>query len=246
MALVPFKYNDFLTEAGDLITTQFEDKDVFNRYLKLLKTESQTLLGVYRDLMQKRDIDTATGAQLDIIGDIVGQKRTVAGADIFPFFGFVGNVASNSFGTLFKPTVGGYWYSLGQEIGKDVTLSDDLYRKIIKAKIIKNNSSGRKEDYVRFGAFVLNAKINFQDDGGGKSTVLVGRRMTQFEKALMAYVFDGLDYRFTYTPKPLGVGINAQEFDATGTLGFLGTPNAKGMITLSYPFNGGIFADVYF
>ena len=118
MALVPFKYNDFLTEAGDLITTQFEDKDVFNRYLRLLKTESQTLLGVYRDLMQKRDIDTATGAQLDIIGDIVGQKRTVAGADIFPFFGFVGNVASNSFGTLFKQTVGGYWYSLGQEIGK--------------------------------------------------------------------------------------------------------------------------------
>lgn len=246
MALVPFKYNDFLTEAGDLITTQFEDKDVFNRYLRLLKTESQTLLGVYRDLMQKRDIDTATGAQLDIIGDIVGQKRTVEGADIFPFFGFVGNVASNSFGTLFKSTVGGYWYSLGQEIGKDVTLSDDLYRKIIKAKIIKNNSSGRKEDYVRFGAFVLDTKINFQDDGGGKSTVLVGRRMTQFEKALMAYVFDGLDYKFTYTPKTLGVGINAQEFDAIGTLGFLGTPNARGMITLSYPFNGGIFADVYF
>ena len=62
----------------------------------------------------------------------------------------------------------------------------------------------------------------------------------------MAYIFEGLDYNFTYTPKPLGVGIEVQEFDSTGTLGFLGTTGAKGMITLSYPFGGGVFADAYF
>lgn len=33
---------------------------------------------------------------------------------------------------------------------------------------------------------------------------------------------------------------------ALGTLGFLGTPGAKGMISLSYPVDGGIFADAYF
>lgn len=246
MALVPFKYNNFLTEAGELITTQFEDKDVFNKYLRLLKIESQNLLSVYRDLMQKRDIDSATGAQLDIIGDIVGQKRTLAQADLFPFFGFTGAAAANSFGSLYKPNVGGYWYSLGQKIGEDVTLSDDLYRKIIKAKIIKNNSSGRNEDFIAFGNFVLDAKVNFDESSPANGIVLIGRRMTLFEKSLLSYVFDGLDYKFTYTPKPLGVGLQAQEFDASGTLGFLGTPNAKGMISLSFPFNGGIFADLYF
>lgn len=247
MALVPFKFNNFLSESEDLITTQFEGKDVFNRYLRLLKIESQRILGVARDLMQKRDIDSATGAQLDIIGDIVGQPRTIVNADLFPFFGFQGNVAANSFGTVFKETVGGYWYSLGQKIGGDVTLSDDVYRMIIKAKIIKNNACGTNEDYIKFGNFVLNTPVSFEtdEDGNAGAVVLIGRRITMFEKALMAYVFEGLDYDFTYTPKPLGVGIEVGNFDGSGTLGFLGTPGAKGMISMSYPFDGGVFADAY-
>lgn len=248
MALIPFKYNNFLAESGELVTTQFEDKDVFNRYLRLLKVESQELLNVFRDLMQKRDIDSAQGHQLDIIGRIVGQERTLAAADLFPFFGFQGAVAAQSFGTLGRPTIGGYWYSLGDSIGDDVTLSDDMYRTLIKAKIIKNNARGTNEDYIKFGNFVLGAQVVFENEGGGNAgaTVLIGRRMTLFEKAVMAYVFEGLDYNFTYSPKPLGIGLEVGEFDSSGTLGFVGTPLAKGMITLSYPYNGGIFADVYF
>ena len=71
------------------------------------------------------------------------------------------------------------------------------------------------------------------------------------ERALMAYVFPGLDYNQTYVPKALGVGIEVGIFDALGTLGFLGTPGAKGMISLSYPVDGvfsqtHIFTDAYF
>lgn len=246
MALIPFEYNDFVAESEDLITTQFQDKDIFKRYLKLLKLGVQETLSVARDLMQKRDIDSATGAQLDIIGEIVGQPRTLINTDLYPFFGFEGDLVANSFGTYYNNQIGGYWYSYGGKIGGDVTLNDEQYRLIIKAKIIKNNAKGTNEDYIHFGNFVFGTTIKFFDDHSGKSTVLVGRRMTLFEKAIMAYVFEGTDYNFTYHPKPLGVGIGVGEFDATGTLGFLGTPGAKGMISLSYPFNGGVFANAYF
>lgn len=246
MALIPFEYNNFIEESEELITTQFQDKEIFKRYLRLLVIGIQETLAVSRDLMQKRDIDSATGAQLDIIGDIVGQPRVLLNADLYPFFGFQGDLAANSFGTYYNKQIGGYWYSYGGKIGGDVTLNDEQYRLIIKARIIKNNSKGTNEDYIRFGNFVFNTTISFESDGGGKSTVLVGRRMTLFEKAIMAYVFEGTDYNFTYHPKPLGVGIGYAEFDATGTLGFLGTPGAKGMISLSYPFDGGIFANAYF
>lgn len=246
MALIPFEYNDFVAESEDLITTQFQDKDIFKRYLKLLKLGAQEALAVARDLMQKRDIDSATGAQLDIIGDIVGQPRTLINTDLYPFFGFQGDLVANSFGTYYNNQIGGYWYSFGGKIGGDVSLNDEQYRLIIKAKIIKNNARGTNEDYIRFGNFVFNTDIKFENDFGGKSTVLVGRRMTLFEKAIMAFVFEGTDYNFTYHPKPLGVGVGYNEFDATGTLGFLGTPGAKGMISLSYPFNGGVFANAYF
>lgn len=248
MALIPFEVNDFATESEELITTQFQDKDVFKRYLRLLQSGIQEQILVKRDLMQRRDIDSAQGAQLDIIGDIVGQRRVLAQADLYPFFGFEGSLAANSFGTYYKPSIGGYWYSYGSRIGADVELNDDQYRQIIKAKIIKNNAHGTNEDFIAFGNFVLNAKVGFENDSGASSTttVLVGRRLTMFEKALVSFVFEGLDYDFTYTPKPLGVGIQVGEFDALGTLGFLGTPGAKGMISLSYPFDGGIFADAYF
>lgn len=248
MALIPFEFNDFIAESEEFVTTQFEDKDVFKRYLRLLKVECQELLVVFRDLIQKRDIDSASGAQLDIIGEIVGQERTIADADLYPFFGYLGHLAANSFGTVHNTTLGGYWWSYGTKMGADVRLNDSQYRQIIKAKIIKNNAKGTNEDYIKFGNFVLGAKVDFDIDSGASSdtTVLVGRRMTMFEKALMVYVFEGLDYNFTYTPKPLGVGLNVEEYDANGTLGFLGTVGAKGMITLSFPFNGGIFADAYF
>lgn len=248
MALVPFDYNDFIVEGEELVTTQFEDKPVFNKYLRLIKMECQELLTVFQQLMQQRDIDSAQGAQLDIIGNIVGQERVIASADLYQFFGFEGHLAAQSFGTVFNPALGGYWLSYGSPIGSDVRLSDTQYRQIIKAKIIKNNSRGTNEDYIKFGNFVLNAPVSFTVDSGAESfaTVLIGRRMTLFEKALMSYVFEGVDYNFTYTPKPLGIGIRVEEYDAVGTLGFLGTPGAKGMITLSYPFNGGIFADAYF
>lgn len=248
MALVPFEMNNFIQESEDIVTTQFQDKDVFNRYLRLLKSECQTLLGVFKDMIQLRDIDSARGAQLDIIGRIVGQDRTIVNGDLFPFFGYQGILISESFGTVFNKTIGGNWWSLGTPIGGNVTLSDEQYRLLIKAKIIKNNSQGRNEDYIKFGNFVLNAEVEFQDDSGAfsQATVLVGRRLTLFEKALMAFVFEGLDYNLTYSPKPLGVGIQVGVFDVNGTLGFAGTPNAKGMISLSFPSDGGIFADAYF
>lgn len=246
MALVPFEYNNFLTDGEDLITTQFQDKDIFNRYLRLMKIGVQETLSVARDLIQKRDIDSATGAQLDIIGNIVGQPRVLINTDLYPFFGFQGALAAESFGTYYNNQLGGYWYSYGGKIGGDVSLNDEQYRLIIKAKIIKNNAKGTNEDYIRFGNFVFNTQISFENDHSGKSTVLVGRRMSLFEKAIMTYVFEGVDYNFTYHPKPLGVGIGYAEFDSTGTLGFLGTPGAKGMISLGFPFNGGIFANAYF
>lgn len=248
MALVPFYQNDFFAESEEIITTQFSDKVIFQKYLRLLKLSFQEILEVERQLIQERDIDSAIGKQLDIIGDIVGQPRTLADADLYQFFGFQGALAAESFGTQFNPGIGGYWWSAGTRFGADVVLTDDDYRKIIKAKIIKNNSRGTNEDYIKFGLFVLNAPIDFGVDIGANSVALVrvGRRMTLFERALMSYVFEGVDYNFTYTPKPLGVGIQVEEYDAIGTLGFLGTPGARGMISLSYPVGGGVFADAYF
>src|SRR4030067_968172 len=75
MALVPFTEQQYLTEARDRITQQFVDKDIIDRYLQLLLDQQESIQQVFKDLLQKRSIDEATGATLDIIEEIVGQQR---------------------------------------------------------------------------------------------------------------------------------------------------------------------------
>ena len=86
--ITPFTEVQYLEEARDRVTEQFKDKTVFDKYLQLLIDQQDSIQQVFKDLIQKRSIDEATGATLDIIGEIVGQPRELISADLFNFFGF--------------------------------------------------------------------------------------------------------------------------------------------------------------
>ena len=85
---------DYLAEGRGRVTEQFKNKPVFDAFLKLVMDYLNELQTVYKDLMQLRSINTATGAQLDLIGNIVGQPRTLVNYDAFPYFGFDGATAA--------------------------------------------------------------------------------------------------------------------------------------------------------
>ena len=70
------------------VTEQFEDADVFKRYLDLLMSGSMEMQEVLRQLKELRWIDTATGSMLDIIGKIVGQERYVNESTLEKYFTF--------------------------------------------------------------------------------------------------------------------------------------------------------------
>ena len=106
MAINPFEFKDYIEESKELITDQFRDKPVFNKFLELLLSPNMELQEVFRQLMQERSLDTAVGAQLDLLGELVGQPRTLINADLFTFFGFLGNISADSFGDLNDPICG--------------------------------------------------------------------------------------------------------------------------------------------
>lgn len=241
MALIPFEVNNFEADVNEIITMQFYDKPVFRKYLTLAKQEFAELMETQRALMQERDIDSAIGAQLDIIGKIVGQERVMKGMDVTNWFGFLDNVLSDTFGELSGTPVGGVWWSLGQPYGTDLILDDDKYRIMIKAKIIKNTSNGTNEDFIRFARFVLNSTVEFLEDEGGRAKVQINKPLSLFERTLIAQIFEGEFYNYSYYPRPLGVFITIID-GVQGDLGFLDTPGAKGMVSLGLPSDGGIFA----
>lgn len=245
MALVPYNIPNVDERLEEIITTQFRDQPVIHKFLRLWTAEVEDLFVVWQSLAQDRDIDSATGDVLDIIGRIVGQERTIVGADLYDFFGFRGHIQALGFGDTYVEGVGGRWWSLGAPMGGNVTLDDEQYRLLIKARIMRNTSRGTPEDMLRYIQFVFGVEGKFTWNEGAMARVGVGRKLSNFEKALIAAEFTFQKYPTYYSPKPLGVGLELFEYDSLGTLGFVGTPNAKGMITLSNPtFDGGVFGSV--
>lgn len=239
MALNTFYENDFKAEALARITEQFKDKPVFQKYLFLLLAGSTEALTVVKDLMQLRSLDTAVGEQLDVLGRIVGQDRVLVGADTFKYFGFDGATEASTYGSSYNDAIGGYWYSYGKPLGGNIQLNDAQYRLFIKAKIKKNTTLSTVEDVLEFLSFVFDVRSFVVSGEAGTAIIRVSRRLSSFERSLLNYVGEDGTY---FVPRPLGVKLEIEEPLSDGTLGFLGTPFALGMVSL-YTVNptGGVF-----
>lgn len=239
MSVNPFITEDYLGTARSRSTIQFEQDSapVFDKFLQLVFSEAMEIQISKRDLMQLRSIDTAEGAQLDIIGEIVGQPRTLVDVDLFTFFGFRGHWNSDSYGDLNDPSVGSVWWDGESPTTGNITLSDNLYRILIKAKIAKNVTRATPEDVMNFANFVFNTSgSTVVDEGGAKFRLLVGRVLTRQEVGLLRYINREAGYESTLLPKPIGVGMDYGSFDYDSFFAFQGIPNAKGYGSLGYTY----------
>lgn len=239
----PFQSVDYLVDARDRVTEQFKKKIVFDKYLQLMVQSSIEIEDVYRQLLQERSIDTAVGAQLDVIGDIVGQDRTLLAVDVIDYFGFQGKVNAGSFGTLSDPTAGEIFFSLNSPVAGNVQLSDDVYRLFIKAKIAKNSTSATPEETEQAIRMIFGVDKVQITEGTANFTVLVGKQLSSMERALLDYVSYSSGYPSRLIPKPIGVGIKYGQFDGNNFFGFAGVKGAKGFGSLNriadYGFNYG-------
>lgn len=227
--LVPFSETPYLSEARDRITEQFKNKDIIDRYLQLLLDQQDSIQQVFKDLLQKRSIDEATGATLDIIGEIVGQPRELISADLFNFFGFQGALKADTFGDFGIPTTGSRFYDFGTPLGGNVLLDDETYRLFIKAKILKNRTASTPEEFLAFINFLFGTDTTaILAEGNAEYTVLFGRELSAFEQVLLNYVSTSQGYPSRLIPKTVGVRINFGWFLNENYFGFQGAPGARG------------------
>lgn len=240
MAEIPYTENDYLEEARDRITEQFKGKDIIDRYLQLLIDQQFGIQQVFKDLLQKRSIDEASGATLDIIGEIVGQPRELIAVDLFNWFSFQGVPIEGSFGDLDDPVVGNKFWDLNLAQSGNVLMDDETYRMFIKAKILKNTTSSTPEEFIRFVSFIFGTEYNVVvGEGQAEFAFLIGRELTPFEQALLNYTSSPNGYESRFIPKTVGVRVNYGWFDSENYFGFQGTPNAQGFGDLvSSPYTG--------
>lgn len=239
MAINPFETKDYLEEARSRTTIQFEQDSapVFDKFLQLVFNQAMEIQESKKELMQLRSIDTAEGAQLDIIGEIVGQPRTLINVDLLSFFGFLGHWNADSYGDLNDAGVGGVWWDGEAPTTGNITLNDDLYRILIKAKIAKNVTRATPEDVMSFANFIFSTSgSTIVDEGEAKFRLLIGRVLTRQEVGLLRYINKTAGYESKLLPKPIGVGMEYGSFDYESFFAFQGVLNAKGYGSLGYTY----------
>ena len=214
-----FLTKDYLSVAKSRVTNQFKDKLVFNRFVELFLSQHDVAQQTIKDLYEKRDIDSAIGKQLDIIGSIVGQERELIDTSLLSYFGFEGQVGALGFDEA-------PFFELGESTSGKVRLDDDLYRMFIKAKIVKNITTCKPDEYLSMIDFIFGTTTStYTNNGNASFTLMIGKELSPVEVVLLNYVSykNGIPSRFI--PKPLGVGINYGYFPED-VFGFEGMPNA--------------------
>ena len=134
---------DYKTIARSRLTDRHRSDEPFLAILDTLielKEERQKEYLALADTFL--DIDKSTGKNLDVIGRLIGEERTLVNFIDRSYFGFLG-------ARLAEPYDIGYWYSLYKnKYGTLRTLTDEEYRRVLKARVIKNSSDSSRDSFI--------------------------------------------------------------------------------------------------
>jgi len=241
MAINEFQTEQFLDVARARITDEFRGKPVMDKYLKLLIEGKSELQEVMEDVMTLRSLDTAVGVQLDVIGIIIGRPRGLVYSELFEYFGFQGATQGGSFGSLTDPSIGAPWYSIGAPTGLSREPSDDEYRLLLKAKIIKNRTMATPEDVIEAYKFLFGAsQVTITELTGARARIGIGKILSAVERGLLF----GLGGVGNLLPKTVGVEYSYSEFQSDRVFATEGFPGGIGTGDLNDPSSGGILSNL--
>lgn len=197
---------DYLAEYYQLQPSLFRESDnlhrLFQSIFEVYDKQQEDFLWLSQNML---NIDVAEKWHLDFIGKLVGQDRFLIGFNAETYFGFEGAYKSDTFGLSGAPYVGGYWNSRSYfNAATARRLSDDEYRRIIKARIISNHSNCSPNDLLEVINLITNRTDNTtQTVQHGIITV-----KSKDKTGLLSYFVDNIDNKANILPVAAGVRLN--------------------------------------
>lgn len=154
------------------------------------------------------DIDKSTGKNLDLIGNLIGQPRELANFINEPYFGFEGARLAEGYDV-------GKWYSLYQgKLGTLRILNDVEYRRVLKARVIKNNSNSSRDDFVKVLNLLTGNELSVVDE---VRHGVVNVRLTD-ETGIASYFLSKYKQDNNLIPLPLGFRLHTTYTQADSVL----------------------------
>jgi len=249
---------DYVKQELSRIAMQYKERPKFEAAITAVMQQFNDVEAAFFQLYGIVDIETATGVNLDNIGDIVGVTRSVPDGLQLAFFGFTDTPEALPYGEEGVANIGGRFYEEGEPFTSTTVLGDPEFRLLIRAKIVKNHSKGSVEDIIAGLVYMFNVPgtpvvphplqpgevptgpnyIAVDDLGGMKINIGIGRPLSYLEKQLIS--------QYDLLPRPAGVQIYIKtNYDSNGYFGFLGQPGAKGFGEVGDPTVGGVFAEKF-
>lgn len=207
-----------------LITSQYRASPRFAEMIAALLKAGQDADVIADGIIAAFNIDTATTLQLDIIGAIVGVSRSLK---FEPSAIAIGDIicptpeelaSGEEFPIIYTPPpdqLNNVRFVTGfppEEMQDGNLLNDDVFRLMIKAKIIQNTWKGTLPELYKLWASVFpeNKKISIQDLQDMSYNIVMQGDYTDLEQELILYGY--------IIPKPEGVRINILTFVSTDGL----------------------------
>lgn len=183
--------NKKITDYTGLITSQHRHKENF---IAMIEAVSQPMIDCFNflnSLNSKFDIDSAGDPYLEVLARWTGTPLIIQGVTQLEYFGFIDQENSLTFGETDNPDVGGYFRESGQSGTVGLIPTGDFLRRLIKAKILKNKSTGNINETKEILGFVLNHN-QFKVIDNNDMTVTFKNLATQFtttQKTLVQMFF---------------------------------------------------------
>lgn len=159
---------DYKTVARSRLTDRHRSDEPFLAILDTLVELKEERQREYLSLADTfLDIDKSKGKNLDVIGRLIGEERTLVNFIDRSYFGFLGARLSEAYDV-------GYWYSLYRnKYGTLRTLTDEEYRRVLKARVVKNSSDSSRESFLEILNILSNNNFSVITESLDNSAILV-------------------------------------------------------------------------
>lgn len=172
-----------------LIISQHKQKPKFNEVVKASIEPIIDCGNLLKALNSYFDIDTATGDQLQIIADWVGAQNAIPNAIPIPFFGFADQPESLPAAEQDGTDFGGYWRESGMSDHRALAMSEQLFKRVVKAKIKLNNSDCTLSSAKEILETVLDQSFKIKDNDDMTVTFSFSTAYEVWQRELVKLLF---------------------------------------------------------
>ena len=225
------KEEDYKATARSRLTDRHRSDETFLAILDTLIEIKSQRQQQYLDIADTfLDIDKSEGKNLDLIGKLIGEERTLVNFIDRVYFGFAG-------ARLVEPYDFGYWYSLYKnKYGTLRTLTDEEYRRVLKARVVKNSSDSSRNSFIEVLNILSNNSNSIVTESFDNTAINV--EVEDYD-GLVSYYLSKYKNNKNLIPVPLGRRLNVTYKDIN--IKYFGFGDAE--FNDNYGFSEGRFID---